>query len=367
MTEAADMVGVPELSSEQQRVADFLLKRLKSGAKQTVMGGLAGVGKTTLISWLIRCPDLRDKRIAVASLTGKAVSVLRKKGVSEAQTIHSLIYDPEEDVRGQTVFILKPFIDFDYIFIDEGSMTNAVLYADLLSFGIPLLFVGDIGQLEPIGDDPKLMTNPDITLTEIHRQAADSPIIQFAHALRRGQLFFPPVPGKLEFGNYDLFVDKLDEADQVICGFNKERHNINAAFRDSMDFPAKEILCPGDKIICLKNDKNFGIFNGLIGWVERIERIGGRTAIVDVKDEMGIVHHCLPMDTRQFGVDKIPFEQVDKELTLWDYGYCVTCHKSQGSEWDTVLVLEQVHQNWDRKRWTYTAATRAAKRLIYCR
>jgi ATP-dependent exoDNAse (exonuclease V) alpha subunit len=135
------------------------------------LGGYAGTGKTTLIAYLAEVwPS-----VAVAALGGKAAHVLRYKGV-DATTIHSLIYYPHEDDDGTIRFRRKHNLrDVQTLIIDEASMTNHFLFADLLSFKLPVLFVGDHGQLEPIGPNPGLMAHPDLRLEKIHARRPTTP------------------------------------------------------------------------------------------------------------------------------------------------------------------------------------------------
>ena len=161
------------LTEEQQLAINKILLWFElSQSQEFKLGGYAGTGKTTIIKCLIG-PDLSSKiHPVICAFTGKACHVLRKKGLLSAQTIHSLIYDALMDEDGSVTFTLKTRLESrpNLIIIDEASMISADLYRDLRSFGIKLLFIGDPGQLEPIGDNPNLMKQPDYVLTKIHRQ-----------------------------------------------------------------------------------------------------------------------------------------------------------------------------------------------------
>jgi len=162
------------------------------GKNEFRLGGYAGTGKTTILKTLL--DRLATKiPIAVAAFTGKAVHVLQKKGLRQAQTLHSLMYNVETLKGGACNFTLKTRLDPEpnLIIVDEASMISTELYDDLCSFNIKLLFVGDPGQLEPVGDNPNLMKDCDFTLSKIHRQAEDSPIIVFATRIRLGNLLIP--------------------------------------------------------------------------------------------------------------------------------------------------------------------------------
>jgi exodeoxyribonuclease-5 len=112
---------------------------------------------------------------------------MRQKGIEDARTIHSVIYTPNPNEDGTVTFLLRPryeLADIDGFLVDETSMVSKQLHRDMLSFGKPIIFVGDHGQLPPVGDDVYLMADPDYKLEEIHRNAG--PIAHFAGQLRKG-------------------------------------------------------------------------------------------------------------------------------------------------------------------------------------
>lgn len=338
--------------------------------KQTLtVGGYAGCGKTTLISHLVgEWDDVR-----VAALCGKAAYVLRNKGVENASTIHRLIYDPTKDERGRTKFILKDRLPgVGVIIIDEASMINKQLDADLRKFRLPILLFGDHGQLEPIGDNPNLMLDPEIRLEKIHRQAENNPILRLAAALREGRKIpksWESACGRLTLGPRQTFWDIVDNYDaidpwQFVCGYNKTRHEVNRRCREVQGY--KDILEVGDIVLCLKNNYDYGIFNGMQAEVVGIDSdIEDSELDITIRTDDGEQKEltCL---ASQFGADQDK-DHMDRDVALFDYGYCLTCHKSQGSEFDKVAVLEEVARIWDVRRWSYTAATRASEQLIYCR
>jgi exodeoxyribonuclease-5 len=328
------------------------------------MGGLAGTGKSTILTQLYKELKAAGVSVAAAAFTGKAASVLRGKGVSDSSTIHRLQYVPVTDGRGRTVFVRKDNLGASIVFVDEGSMVNGPLWKDLLSFGTKVVVIGDHGQLAPIGDDPKLMENLDYTLTEIHRQAKDNEIITFSHGLRRGQVLYKPKTDAVRFGTWEDFLGEVEDADQLLCGRNDTRTRINAAYRMVKEYD--DVLCEGEKIICLQNDYNYGVYNGMTAKVLGVDKTTSGIYMTRIRDEMGQTM-VLPILTSQFG-DPIRKERRDlpPNVTLWDYGYAISVHKAQGSSWPTVAVFEESVGD-DRKRWAYTAATRAEKKLIYCR
>lgn len=332
-----------------------------------ILAGPAGTGKTHLIAAIV--DSLKDKLdVAVSSVTGKAVAVLRNKGIKSAQTLHSLLYNPVE-VNGQLEFRPVVSIPYDLVIVDESSMISSDLLRDLLYHKVKVLFVGDPAQLEPIGDNPNLMEEPDIVLTEIHRQAKGSPIIQFATILRGGGYlhngFKYGTMGDLKILPHNYLDEHLFSVDQVICGFNKTRHSLNARIREYHKRTGQ--LAVGERLICLKNNRTKGVYNGMMLTVDsfRESAFSKSTWIVTGTDELGTVFNDLPVSKKAFGAD-LSFDAFkDKEVTYWDYGYCITAHKAQGSQWKSVLVLEELAQGWNPPRWRYTACTRAQEKLVY--
>lgn len=371
----ADLNGVAPLTDEQETAIDMILSWLEqSDSREFKLGGYAGTGKTTVIKELI-AQVRRKAAVNVCAFTGKAVNVLQRKGVS-SQTMHSLMYDVYEDPEGNISFTKKYSLKDDpgLIIIDEASMISVDLYNDLKSFDVPLLFVGDPGQLEPIGDNPNLMAHPDYVLSKIHRQAERSPIIRFATDIRLGRIF-KPIPTNPATADTDELVVKPKvvraseylAADQIICAKNVTRRNLNNKIRLVMNH--KDPLVVEEKLICLRNNRQHGVFNGQLLYVTKIHRETATAWEVDLQDE-ALRNYTRRLLWREPFVlpqvqenPRIPFNHI-----YCDYGYVITCHKSQGSEWDQVIVLDEYMPPtvWDMKRWRYTAITRAAKRLTFC-
>lgn len=356
-----------DFSLDQQVVLDAILEwraqNPRGDNQHFTLGGYAGTGKSTLVSYLGETWD----NVAIAALCGKAAHVLRLKGAVDAQTIHSLIYVPYRRADGKMSFRRRQTLNgTQTLIIDEASMVDHLLFADLLSFGLPVLFVGDHGQLEPIGTNPSLMANPKLRLEKIHRQAVDNPILRLAAAFREGR----PVPhwndrqGRLRVVGKGEFSRLISPEVQMICGFNKTRHQINAQIRQMKGLSRQELVSPGEKLICLRNNPTWNIFNGQQVTVLDVVHESGDMIDLEVETDDG---RCfmLPCLRRQFGQN--PIEDFrSKEVALMDYGYCLTAHKAQGSEWDQVLAVEEIDTRWDTRRWRYTVATRAKERLVYC-
>jgi len=370
---------------------------------------------STLLGKLIR-EERRSMNIACCAYTGKAANVLAQKlgdvvrqpgdredeGV-EVTTIHRLIYNPYENEDGDIRFKRRGAIrKFDLFVIDEASMVSDRMLEDLKGYNVPILAMGDHGQLPPVGDSGTLMANPNLRLEKIHRQAESSPIIQVAHAIRQYGKFPLPLPAGVLHLLEQPFRKHLDEharlSDEdrifdtaVLCYTNRARKTFNRIVRTARwgEAAASEGPVTGDVVICLRNNHNWGIFNGMRGVIEAIKHKDGPYDWMKIrfpddrnrkwsgnvlKKQFGRERTYSNMD--ELRRDHPGEESFDKGVQLndvtcgfFDYGYSLTVHKSQGSQFHTVyLVLEffprDEEERWLWRRWAYTAATRAVDTLI---
>lgn len=346
-----------ELTAEQEHAVDAFADLHSGRRKRLTLGGYAGTGKTTIIRAIVDRYGASD--LAVVAPTGKAAHVLRTKGV-EATTLHSLIYTPRgTDRDGNVVFRRNGNPMPRVVICDEASMLDVKLVTDLERAVKHVLYVGDHGQLEPIGDDPGLMRAPDIRLENIHRQAEDSPIISFAHHVRLGH--DPRSFGELARVQRGWSADLVD-FDVVIVGLNKSRQKVNAWMRQERGFlgPVPQV---GENVICLRNASEYEVWNGMTGRVTAIDPQRRRMSVsTDDGPRADVLY-----DPEQFGAERTkPYTRPRSGSackTLWDFGYAVTCHKFQGSEAERVAVVDETAASWSRERWAYTAATRASQQL----
>jgi exodeoxyribonuclease V len=351
----------PSLSDEQRDAIEALVNGIGQGKGQQTLGGYAGTGKTTSI-WELRS---RLPHFAVCAYTGKAANMLRRKGLPTASTIHSLIYIPETGLDGKVYFRLRyerELNEVDGFIIDEASMVGRTIHRDLMSFGLPAIFVGDHGQLEPIEPGFNLMQAPDYRLETIHRNSGEIP--RFAEWLRLGReaRTFRSATGAVTLVDpNDLDDETVLSADQIIVGFNKSRVAINAHVRRLQGRAGPVHV--GERVMCLRNNREEGVFNGMQGTVLAVRKTSNRLQI-DFETHDGI-HRGLNVDPEQFGKEKGPGQDGHRDLHPFDYAYAITAHKAQGDEWDSVLVWEQRCKVWDHRRWAYTSASRAQRRLIW--
>lgn len=361
-----------------------------SGGKNTeqvfYLAGYAGTGKSTIAKFVVEELSTNHSFLArPAAFTGKAANVLRQKGNPGATTFHGGMYVPYEDEYGNVEFVLAPdapFSDCDLILGDEVSMINEELGTDAESFGKKILVMGDPGQLPPVsGAGYWTNRRPDVMLTEVMRQALDSPILRIATLLREGR----PLPVG-EWADKDGNITRVvqfspqqchwlyREETQAICGVHRMRWGHTKRIRERRGFEG-ELPQAGETVICCKNDKQKAIFNGSFGKMlttaRYIRKSGEGNIIFDVKME------DLQNPLRMVRADPYLFQQhidstvrkpqkIGKGIQEFDFGYVLTCHKAQGSEWDDVTVLDDSKSfREDQYKWAYTAATRAAKSLTF--
>lgn len=340
----------------------------------------AGTGKTTLAKHFA---EGVDGTVQFAAFTGKAAQVMRAKGASNAKTIHSLIYRPRgeeevtDEVTGKTgiapTFALNRQSDIakaKLVIVDECSMVGEELGRDLLSFGTPVLVLGDPGQLPPIsGGGFFTDAEPDFLLTEIHRQAAENPIVRLAMDVREGREIMHGDYGTAQIiGKGDLDTAMVTEADQVLVGINRTRRRYNQRLRQLAGFDARYPQA-GDKLVCLRNDPAKGLLNGSLWKVMTASAPGSKPGINllvspdDGDTDRGVAKIKL-LKAAFDNPDEDVGWQLKRRFDDFDYGYALTVHKAQGSQWDNVMLFDESFAFRDmRDRWLYTAITRAAERL----
>jgi exodeoxyribonuclease-5 len=330
--------------------------------------GYAGTGKTTLARHIA---DNVDGEVKYAAFTGKAALVMRNKGCEGASTIHSLIYRARESGEEQPNFELwddAPASKAKLIVIDECSMVDADLGRDLMSFDCPLLVLGDPAQLPPIqGGGFFTEHEPDIMLTEVHRQAEHDPIVRMSMDVRLGR--------ELDIGRYgesevvsrkELDPERVMAADQVLVGRNNTRRSYNMRVRQKLGIE-DTLPVANDKLVCLRNNRKKVLFNGGLWRVKA--RAASKSQIITMRlspdEDFGgkVTKVSVRADCFSGGVEALSWDQ-RKPYDEFDYGYVLTVHKSQGSQWDDVVLFDESFAFQEsRARWLYTGITRAAKRL----
>ncbi|MCF1492644.1 AAA family ATPase [Agrobacterium vitis] len=375
-----------EFAPQQDEALKAVAKWLKEGKTPVFrLFGYAGTGKTTLARHFA---ENVDGDVLFAAFTGKAAQVLRSRGATTARTIHSLIYRPrgEEEVSDEetgktsmtpmfSVNRQSPVAKAALIVIDECSMVDEQLGRDLMSFGTPILVLGDPGQLPPVtGGGFFTEQAPDYLLTDIHRQARDNPIIQLAMQIREGKEIVHGDYGSTArvISKNEVTQDLVLNCDQVLVGTNKTRRRYNKRLRELKGFTA-DYPQSGDKLVCLRNDQVKGLLNGSLWQVMTSSRETvkpGMNLLIKPEDD------DMDRGAAKIKLLKAAFEDVETEIPWttrkrydeFDYGYALTVHKAQGSQWNNVVLFDESWAFRDtRERWLYTAVTRAAETLTIVR
>ncbi|PPC98073.1 MAG: ATP-binding protein, partial [Methylocystis sp.] len=213
---------MPIWTPEQDQALTAVARWLETpGARQVFrLFGYAGTGKSTLARHLA---EHVEGDVAFAAFTGKAALVMRSKGCKDARTIHSLIYRATDTETEEPSFVLNDdsaAARAKLIVVDECSMVDEELGRDLLSFGKKVLVLGDPAQLPPVkGGGFFTDAEPDVMLKEVHRQAADNPIIRLSMAIRAGESVERGVFGDTRVISRDALDPALvTGADQVLVG-----------------------------------------------------------------------------------------------------------------------------------------------------
>lgn len=407
-----------EWTYDQLNAINIALDNYHHNRPFTFISGVAGSGKTTILLEIINQLHIDINKVRCLTFTGKASQVLDTKGLPNTGTIHGFLYYPVLDDYDHIIdWAIKPYFDRDNIqllVIDEVSMVPRNIWNDLLRLRIPILCTGDIAQLPPVdksnlinwrmfySNRPHYVEGDlacDYHMTQITRQSANSDIIKQSLLVRNYGA--TRVLSQRNYQSDEVSIISMDQvtpelllnADVVITATNHTRKLMNRVIR-KLRYPnlsEAELLIPqqDDVIICLANKWQIlstggsPIINGLRGILTSYttREISSRTQgtilrmtanFAGNESRRTTLHNPLNMFC---GISLNYYNLLDKPLTKTDldklghplsvdYGYVLSCHKSQGSEWDNVVILEETWPNGPlRDKWWYTALTRAKSKV----
>lgn len=407
--------------AEALRVIREMPKHHPGGGGVAVVSGYAGSGKTTLLKVLAE----EQPGMFVLTPTGKAAVRVREAAGCEAMTIHRWQYTARKDeTTGEYSFEQRPANELQLpanrtLIIDEASMISRGVWEHLYFYcqalGLNIVLIGDGFQLPPVEVDPAkrafsvfaedFRADHRVTLTEVLRQALESPIIRISNLIRTETDITSAIlqldtvtEARLEIH----LLETLSNQGVAICHRNATRHHMNVRIRELRGL-TDEALAPGEPLLVTKNNYRLEVFNGEVFTLKSLQKIQGPVPVRDQYKNISMFLRFQEADLQDLqeqavicpeevfgktgsmdmdairkasrGLIRGVYEREGKTPELAPHhmhanlGYVLTCHKSQGSEWaDAVVLMEPSVRvgTIEGRRWVYTALTRAKNRVRVC-
>lgn len=392
------------LTKRQEEGLKTAVARHRAGEKFTTISGYAGSGKSTLVRFIVEALNVDEERVCYCAFTGKAAEVLRRKGNKNVCTLHHLLYEHIPKPAGGFFRKPKPRLDYDIIIVDEVSMAPKTLMDLLFTYRVYVICLGDPGQLPPIDkdEDNHLLDNPHVFLDEVMRQAQESEIIRLTMKIRNGETidYFNGNEVKI-IPKKELVTGHLLWADSILCAKNITRHHINEQMRQILGYEGE--LQSGEKVLIKRNywfdlnEDGDSLVNGTLGIVKN-----PFNSFIQIPSYIKNDRHNIPTIMAEFipeyeGGKTFGILNFDKDFLLKEepcldwrvsyqlgkmqqkigdiipkqatYGYALTTHAAQGSQWSKVLVLEEdfPFNKKEHIQWLYTACTRPEHQLVIVR
>jgi len=377
------------LSEHQQAAVDAVRRKLAAGNRHVCLQGYAGTGKTTIAGVLM------DHGSELLAPTGKAAARLSEKTGHAVSTIHKRC----AKLRSERVEDGRDVLDFEpdplkaefrgLVMVDEGSMVGRGV-GEMLDALVPdagqVLWLQDPFQLPPVNDEPFIDFDPAYELTEVRRQEGGSPVLDYATEIRSGrraiydrwlfrsadEAFCSTWRGNIA-GACGMFwrARGLGMSSIVLTHRNSTRLAINRMCRSARGVHPDSPPQAGDEIVCTRNHDS-GLMNGETFTVQHaaptVALCGGKevqcyeVVINDGARYLVLPRHMTGVYQESESRDwmKAWRGEPPPEALICQYGYALTVHKSQGSEWDVVIHVPEPLR-CDEDRLHYTAVTRAAK------
>lgn len=389
------------LTPKQQKIVNEAVNWYYNSPEQIFQfAGNPGTGKSVVMNEIIKAIGLRENAVAPMAYIGAAAINMRLKGMKNAKTIHSWIYEPVEtpvlDSNGdivynkyfnrpevRTAYAIKPLPEIKLFAIDEGGTVPLRMRNDILSTGKKVLVAGDLDQLPPVSDTPAFLTDGRVyVLDEIMRQARNSAIIYLCQRAKKGLPIHTGVYGNevivLEEKDFEVIAPQIFQtAGVVLCGKNETRSKYTDIIRHHILGKTSNLPDMGEKLICRKNDwrmesGGINLTNGLCGRVMNqpdVSSFDGKCFRIDFMPDLNPVPFLnIPIDYEFFTADNArrrdmkAFNYCNGEA--FEFGYVQTVHLAQGSQWRTGVYFEEYLPS-NNNQLNYTALSRFQSKCFY--
>lgn len=384
-----------QLTEEQEKIVKEAVKWYFNSSEQVFQyTGKAGTGKSVVMRAIIEQLGLTDDEVAPMAYVGAAAIVMRLKGMDNAKTIHSWLYEAAYEYdyshmdpyynrpKRRLVFVPKPLIGKKLFCIDEAGSVPMKMKSEIESRGVKILACGDLNQLPPVADSPAYLYSGKVyRLNTIMRQAQNSGIVYLADQILQGKPFYPGLYGNvLVITRRDLDNSMLVHADAIICGKNSTREKLNRKMRRLNGIlPEQDVPSIGETVICRKNNwqidvHGINLANGLLGIVTNkpsVYNFDGETFQMDFRPTMFTgVFKDLECSYKYFNADPQdrPYFKNGAYQTkgeLFELGYAITTHISQGSQFENGVYISEYMNRDINRNLDYTGITRFSNTCVY--
>ena len=387
-----------QLNDDQERILNAAIHWFNHESEQVFqIAGAAGTGKSYLMYQILKKLHLHYDEYLAMAYTGQASIVMRTRGFAQARSIHSSLYELVEVAdhdniseafnlpKKKKIFKLRDSIEDEIklLFIDEAFMVPKRMVEDILSFGIKVIVCGDPNQLPPIGDDPGFLVSGKVhTLTQLMRQAEESPIVYIANRAIHNLPIHCGMYGNqvLVITEDELIPEMFTQFSQcVCCGTNRTREILNSNIRAMYGYQG-QLPTYGERVICRQNNwdnivQGIALCNGLCGTVispADVSKYDGNVFTIDfMPDLINDYFRNLNCNKEYFLAPysrKQEMKSMDKNWIkgeFFEYAYCLTTHLCQGSEYATGIYIEEFTRPQMQRALNYTGITRFKQGLIY--
>jgi len=379
--------------NKDQKILLEEAKRWYNSSEQILQySGGPGTGKSFMLNCIINELGIDRNRIAPMSFIGAAAIVMRMKGLKNAKTIHSWLYNPVQSFNKSKIneyfdrpklgleFAPKPLVNIDLIVIDEAGAVPYNLKHDIESRGIKIIASGDLDQLPPVEDKPAYLYEGKVyRLTKPMRFGSNYSIIYIANRILNSLPIHKGFYGNvLVIDEDELTNDMISKSDIIICGKNKTRDKFNSLVRTEILKSNSYLPNHRERLVCRKNNwyieaDGISLANGLVGSVSNFPDVGcfdGKSFKIDfLPDMLTTSFRNISCDYQYFSApynlrERYKYNKYNK-TEKFEYAYCITTHISQGSQYANGIYVEEYLNPSINRNLNYTGITRFSNFVIY--